>query len=426
LERRVRATTAFNKMLAVPGAHAVAVTFTPAGIVVDLRRRARRLSCPCGWSTRAVYDRSVRSWRGLDLGATRVLLRAEIRRLVCRACGRVRTETVPWARPGARHTADFEDVVTWLAQRTDKTTITRLLRCSWEAVAAIVTRVVAEHVDDARLEEVYRIGVDEVSYRKGHRYLTVVADHDRDGAVIWVGEGKSGATLGQFFDELGTERAQRLRAASADLHGAYHRVITARAANARVCADPFHVVKLANHALDEVRRTEWNQARQAAGLTRRSPLARTPQAPTEQLIKHTRWALLKDPANLTPGQQDTLDQLRRARHVLFRAWVLKEELRDLYRLPPGRRPEAHLDGWLARASRCRIPAMLDLSRTVRKHREAILAAVDLGLSNSKLEGLNSKIRLINHRGYGHHSAAAIIAMIYLCCSGLTIALPTGR
>jgi transposase len=97
----VRATTAFNKMLAIPGAHVTAVAFTPEGVVVDLGRRAKRLHCPCGWSTRAVYDRSRRSWRGLDLGATKVILRAEIRRLSCRRCGRVRTEEVPWARPGA-------------------------------------------------------------------------------------------------------------------------------------------------------------------------------------------------------------------------------------------------------------------------------------------------------------------------------------
>ena len=203
----MRATTAFNKMLAIPGADIVGVTFTPNGILVDLRRRARRLTCPCGWSTQAVSDRSDRHWRGLDLGATRLVLRAEIRRLQCRSCGRVRTEAVPWARPGARFTRDFEDVVTSLAQRMDKTAVSRLLRCSWQAVAGIVTRVVADHVDDhvddARLDDVYRIGVDEVSYRKGHRYLTVVADHDRDGAVIWAGEGKSGATLEQFFDQLG-------------------------------------------------------------------------------------------------------------------------------------------------------------------------------------------------------------------------------
>jgi transposase len=425
LERRVRATTAFNKMLAIPGASVVGVTFTTTGIVVSLRRRARRLTCPCGWSTAAVYDRSTRRWRHLDLGAARLYLQAEIRRLACRRCQRVRTEAVPWARPGARFTRDFEDVVAYLAQRTDKTTITRLLRCSWEAVAAIVVRVVAAHIDDTRLDGLYQIGVDEVSYRKGHRYLTVVADHDRHGAVVWVGEGKSGATLERFLDQLGPERIGRLRAVSVDLHGAYARVARARAPTARVCADPFHVVKLANHAVDEVRRGAWNTARHAAGIVRR-PSGRIRTNPAADLVKHTRWALLKDPGRLTATQQQTLDRLRRTRHVLFRAWALKEELRDLYRLPAGRRADAHLDAWLARACRSRIPAMVALSKTIRAHRPQILAAVQLGLSNSKLEGLNSKIRLINHRGYGHHSAAAVIAMIYLCCSGLTITLPTGR
>jgi transposase len=256
----VRATTAFNKMLAIPGADVTGVQFSPSGIVVALRRRGRRLRCPCGWSTRAVYDRTARRWRHLDLGAARLYLEAEIRRLACRHCQRVRTETVPWARPGARFTCDFEDVVAYLAQRSDKTTITRLLRCSWEAVAAITVRVVADHLDDARLEGLYRIGIDEVSYRKGHRYLTVVADHDRDGAVVWAGEGMSSATLERFFDTLGPDRTAQLVAASMDLHGAYARVTRARAPQARVCADPFHIVKLANAATDEVRRAAWNSA----------------------------------------------------------------------------------------------------------------------------------------------------------------------
>ncbi len=90
----------------------------------------------------------------------------------------------------------------WLAQRTDKTTITRLLRCSWEAVAAIVGRVVADHLDQGRLDGLYRIGVDDVSYRKGHRYLTLVPDHDREGQVVWAGEGRCAATLESFFDPL--------------------------------------------------------------------------------------------------------------------------------------------------------------------------------------------------------------------------------
>lgn len=421
----MRVSTAFNRMLAIPGAAVTSVEFTPAGIVVGLRRRALRLTCPCGWSTRAVYDRSRRRWRHLDLGASRLWLEAEIRRLRCRRCRRVRTEVVPWARPRARHTRDFQDVVGWLAQRTDKTTVCRLLRCSWEAVAATVVAVVAEGLDDARLDGLYRIGVDEVSYRKGHRYLTVVADHDRDGAVVWAGESRDRTSLERFYDALGERRCAQLQAVSRDMGRSYAKATDAKAPQARQCVDPFHVVSLANKAIDACRREAWNRSRRAV-RSEPGPLGRTPPRSPATQLKASRWALLKDPARLSPTEQETLADLRRQRHVLWRAWELKESLRDLYRLPPGRRPDAHLDGWLARACRSRIPAMVKLSRTLRANREEILAAVELGLSNSKLEGLASKIRLVNHRGYGHHSAAALISMIYLCCGGITVRLPTER
>lgn len=441
----MRATTAFNKMLAIPGAAVRDIAFTPQGVVVDLTRRAKRLRCPCGWSTRAVYDRSVRSWRGVDLGCTKVFLRAEIRRLACGRCGRVRTEDVPWARPGARFTRDFEDIVAWLAQRMDKTAITRLLRCSWEAVARIVARVVHDQLDrldrlaphpGGRLHGVYRIGVDEVSYRKGHQYLTVVADHDRDGAVIWAGEGKSAATLAQFYDQLGPRGCAQLEAVSLDLGAAFKKATDTYAPQARQCIDPFHLVALANEAINKARRWAWNiervKARAAAELT--GPRRRGGQPahlrglppPPARWVKHTRWALLKDPDHLNDSQLQVLHELRRARSVLYRCWQLKEGLRDLYRLKNPADAPAHLTWWLAWAARSRIPVFVTLARTVRANRERILAAIDLALTNSKLEGLNSKIRLINHRGYGHHTAAALIGMIYLCCGGLTINLPTQR
>ena len=383
----MRATTAFNKMLAIPGAHVAAVTFTPKGIVVDLARRAKRLRCPCGWSTRAVYDRSTRSWRGLDLGASKLILRAEIRRLSCRGCGRVRTEDVPWARPGARFTRDFEDVVAWLAQRMDKTAITRLLRCSWEAVANIVSRVVADQLDDSRLEEVYRIGVDEVSYRKGHRYLTVVADHDRDGAVIWAGEGKKAVTLEAFYDQLGETRTAQLQAVSMDLGAAFKKATDTKAPQARQCADPFHVVALANEAINKSRRWCWNlerdkaraAANEADAKRRGRPPAGTPPPPRDQArwVKHSRWALLKDPDALEPKQLDVLHQLRRSGSVLYRCWQLKEGLRDLYRLEDPTQAPMHLDWWLAWACRSRIPAFVTLSKTVRANRDRILDAIEL-------------------------------------------------
>lgn len=145
----MRLTTAFNRILELPGASVRTVAFTDQGIVIELRRRRRRLLCPCGATTMARYDSSRRRWRHLDFGACQVWLEADVHRVDCRGCGRVRTEQVPWARPNARHSSDFENVVAWLAQRMDKTSIGKLLRCSWEAVDAIVARVVVDHIDDA-------------------------------------------------------------------------------------------------------------------------------------------------------------------------------------------------------------------------------------------------------------------------------------
>ena len=426
----MRATTAFNKMLAIPGASVETVTFGPEGVVVTLRRRFRKLTCPCGFSIRASYDSSTRRWRHLDLGACRLLLECEIRRVDCSRCGRVRTEQVPWARPGSRHTRDFEDVVAFLAQRVDKTTIARLLRCSWEAVANIVMRVVADHIDDSRLDDLYRIGVDEIAYRKGHRYLTIVADHDKGGAAVWAAEGRKSETLKAFYDELGDDRKAKLQAVSLDMGGAYAKATTEEVPHVTQCVDPFHVVQLANQAIDKARRGAWNQERRAHPKPKRKrgrPRKGSPPAPAKpRWVKHTRWALLKDPGDLSDMQLDVLNTLRRERSVLYRCWQLKEALRDLYRL---RRPQdapLHLDWWLAWACRSRIHSFVQLSQTIRANRDRILAAIELGLSNSKLEGLNSKIRLINHRGYGHHSAAALISMIYLCCGGITVQLPTER
>jgi transposase len=424
----VRATTAFNRIIDVEGVVVEGVTFAPDGVVVRIRRRRRIHQCPCGFSTKAHYDRSTRRWRHLDLGAAKCFLEAEICRIDCPKCRRVRTEDVPWARPGARHTNAFCSVVAWLAQRTDKTTITTLLRVSWEAVAKIVVDVVGDVLDESRYEGLTRLGVDEVSYRKGHRYLTVVADHDRQGRVVWAHEGKDAATLGAFYDELGPQRVAKLEAISLDIGAAFERATTERAPHVRQCVDPFHLIALANDAINQARRWSWNQERRVAPPKPRGRprIDEAPRRDQARWTKHARWALLKDPANLSDEQLSVLHELRRSNSVLYRCWQLKEALRDLFRLANPADAPAHLEWWLRWASRSRIPAFAKLAKTVRKNRERILAAVELGLSNSKLEGLNSKIRLINHRGYGHHSAEAVIAMIYLCCGGLTIELPTSR
>lgn len=139
-----------------------------------------------------------------------------------------------------------------------------------------------------------------------------------------------------------------------------------------------------------------------------------------------RWALLKVAERLSRAQLAVLETLRRQRSVLYPCWQLKESLRDLYRLNDPNDAAAHLKRWLAWAALCRIPSFVKLTRTIRTNQERIVAAVEFGLSNSKLEGLNAKIRPVNHRSYGHHSAAAVISMIYLCCGEITVQLPTQR
>lgn len=407
----MRVGTAFNRLLQVPGASVAAVSFEREGVVVALRRRARRLVCPrCGCLGRAGYDRRQhRRWRHLDLGSTRCFLECELRRFRCPGCERVVTEAVAWARPGARFSRDFEDVVAWLAQQAAFSVISRLLRVSWRSVAAIVGRVVADELDRRRLGELYLIGVDEISYRRGQRYLTLVADH-QDGAVVWAGKGRGAATLERFFDELGAGETWKLRAVSIDMSGGYQKAIRARAAHVTVCFDPFHVVALANRALDQLRRALWNRLGKSKG--------------SGKVIKGTRWALLKDPSALSESQQGTLALLAKLNSPLYRGYLLKEQLRALYH--PESRPHAPalLDAWLRAAARSKLKPFVKLASTLHEHRDGILNAIRLGLSNSRLEGLASRIRLISHRSFGFHTAEPLIALIYLCCGRITVSLPT--
>jgi transposase len=404
----VRVTTAFNRMLCIPGATVVSVSFGPDGVVVGLRSRAQRLRCACGFSTRSRYDTSRRRWRHLDVGACRLWLEADIRRLACRRCGRVRTEEVPWARPGARHTRDSEDVVAWMAQRSDKTTTATLLRCSWKAVDNIIRRVVAERLDDSRLEHLYRIGVDEISYRRHHNYLTIVADHDT-GGVVWVAKGKRGAALEGLYDALGPDGRSRIEAVSMDLGTIYRDATRRRIPDATICFDPFHVIQMANRALDAVYKAAGHQHTTGTG---------------DRDWRRIRYALRSGAERLDRSHHELLNELRRNRYRLWRAWELKERLRDLYRVVDPADARDHLRRWCRAAARSRITAFVNLARQLRRNFDGIVAAVELGLSNSRLEGINAKIRLIQRRGYGYHSVDALAASIYLCLGGITVQLPT--
>lgn len=416
----MRVTTAFHRLLSVSGIAVRGVSFDDDDVVVvEVGLRRRRLACPlCSFTTRARYDtRTVSAtWRHLDFGRWRVQLRAPgLRRLRCPTHG-VRVEAVPFARHRAGFTRDFEDLVAFLATKTDKTTITRLSRCDWDSVGRICARVVAEGLDPGRLDGLVNIGVDEVSWRRHHRYLTLVADHTGK-KIVWGAEGKDTATLDKFFDELGPERSAALQAVSMDMGASFNKSVRAQghAPQATICIDPFHAVKLVTDALDVVRRATWNELR------------KLPDQAAAKKFKGARWALLKRPENLTDEQGATLRKLRRRGGELWRAYSLKEAFREIFAgdLDPDQTAEL-LDRWCSKASRSRLPAFVKVAKTIRKFRDGILAAIRLGVNNGRAEGLNNHVRLIIRRAYGFHSATAALGLVMLSCGPIELLLPHER
>jgi transposase len=411
----VRVTTAFKRLLRLDDVNVTAVEWFTQLVVVTVVLRRRRLWCPhCSFKTSARYDtRPVASrWRHLDLGVWRVEVRATLRRLRCPTHGVV-VEAVPFARPGAHLTRDFDDLLAWLATRMDKTAIARLCRVSWRTVGRACARVVAAELDPGRLDGLFRIGVDEISWRKHHKYLTLVVDHDR-AKVVWGGAGRDATTLDDFFDELGPARSAAIEAVSLDLGPAYLKSVRTdgHAPQAIVCADVFHLVKLVGDALDDVRRQLWNDLR---GL---------PDDRWAKAFKGSRWCLLKNPEDLTDTQAAQLARIRRTRGSIWRAYEMKEQFRAIFAgdLDPAD-AIALLDRWIARAQRSRLPAFVKVARTMRDRRGLIVNALEHGISNGRVEGLNTKVRLIVRRAYGFHSAEATLALVMLACGPITLTLP---
>lgn len=411
----MRVTTVFKRLLRLDDVNVTDVEFLARLVVVTVVLRRRRLWCPhCGFKTSARYDARDRPsrWRHLDLGVWQVEIRATLRRLRCPTHGVV-VEQVPFARAGAHLTRDFDDLLAWLATRMDKTSIARLCRVSWRTVGRACERVVAAELDPKRLDGLFRIGVDEISWRKHHKYLTLVVDHD-EGCVVWGSEGKDAATLDRFFTDLGPQRSSQIEAVSLDLGPAYLKSVQAdgHAPQAIVCADIFHLVKLVGDALDEVRRQLWQELR------------RLPDPTYAKAFKGARWALLKNPEDLTATQAGQLARIRRTRGGIWRAYEMKEQFRAIFAddLEPDDAIEA-LDRWCNRAQRSRLPAFVKVARTMRDRRGLIVNAIEHGISNGRVEGLNTKVRLIIRRAYGFHTANAALALVMLACGPINLTLP---
>jgi transposase len=392
-------------------------------VIIEVRpvARARGRCGRCGKRAPG-YDQGEgrRRWRALDLGTTKVFVEADAPRVRCRAHGPT-VASVPWARHDAGHTRDFDDHAAWLAVHVSKSAVVELLRIAWRTVGAIVARVSAdidERVD--RLAGLRRIGIDEISYKRGHRYLTVVVDHDT-GRLVWAAAGNDEATLHRFFDELGPERSAALTHITADMAPWIAHVVAARAPDAVRCADPFHVVAWATEALDVERRRAWNAATGRRRIDTRTgrPAVAVGDART---IKRARYALWKSPEHLTPRQRGQLDWIAKTDPRLWRAYLLKEGLRYVFNVKGAEGIEA-LDHWIRWARRSRLPAFVDLQRKVVKHRAAIEAALTSGLSNALIESTNTKIRLLARIAFGFHGPEPLIALAMLSLGGHCPRLP---
>jgi transposase len=260
------------------------------------------------------------------------------------------------------------------------------MRVAWETVGAIIERVVERRLPGDRLDGLTDIGVDELSYRKHHEYVTIVTDH-ASGRVVWAHPGKNADTLRKFFEELGEDRSAKLRAVTVDMSKAYITAVKEAAPQARLVFDRFHVQRLAHDALDEVRRAEVRQV----------------DEPEERsALKHSRFALQKNPWNLSGIEHEKLVEVQRTNRRLYRAYLLTESLAAILDRRQAHVVENKLSEWVAWAAHSQLAPFAKASRTILKYIDGIVAYVATGLSNGRSEGINGKVRTITRRSFGFH------------------------
>jgi transposase len=338
----------------------------------------------------------------LALRNCRLELRYRPRRVQCPRCG-VRVEAFPWALPWARVTTALAQAVAVLARQLSGQETARHFQLNWKTVAGVVRRAVQYGLRQRRRPPLHILGIDEVSRRKGHHYLTVVYDLERR-RVVWVGEDRTEQTLVQFFTELGRRRCRTMGVVCMDMWKPYLKPVRQYAPQAQVLFDRFHLVQHLNRALDEVRRSEMRRLR---GREKTS-------------FKRTRFLLLKNPWNLKPEEKERLSTLVRWNTPIVRGYYLKEAFQLFWDYRQPARAEEHLRRWMYSAMRSRLDPFKDFVRLLRAHLDGVLAWTKLRVSNGALEGMNNKIKLVSHRAFGFRSVRNFIAAIYHCCAHLPL------
>jgi transposase len=369
----------------------------------DLRHHPRCGVCGTSGDYRDTLPK--RHFRHVTLWGIDVNLVYSPCRVRCTRCDGFHVEQMPWAAGKRRLTKALAvTIATWARQLTWQQ-VARLFGCSWGTVASAVAYVVDFGLSRRDLSEVTHIGIDEISRQKGHVYLTNVYDL-KTGTLIWSGEGRSIESLEAFFSFFGPERTRQLIGICCDMWPAFINAVKAKAPQATLVFDKFHIVRKLTEAVDTVRRQEINEKGKEH----------------KKLVAGSRYIWLKNPWNLTDGQKASLSTLEKLNLTIHRAYLLKESFRDFWQSPTKEDAAKYLEQWYAWADESEIKPMQEVADLLWRHEENILTYFDMPISNGIVEGLNNKAKVISHRAYGFRTAKNFILNLYHCMGDL--AMPT--
>jgi len=344
-----------------------------------------------------------RTWRDVCVAGWSVVFSYRPKEIECPTHGRVQEE-IPWASKHARITYRLEYLVLVYAQLMTQKGAAELLHLARSTFSDILHRTIERIRDGHRIKNLTAIGIDEVKYRKGHKYVTVVYDLERS-CVVWVGAGKARSTIDQFFDtQLSDYQKQRIRWACCDMSETFIGAITSHCPNARLVLDRFHIAKALSKAMDEVRKAEW---RNATGAERKA-------------LKGIRWILFKHPSNRTPEDKQLLAALRASNRRIHRAAILKDEFDQFWNYKAEWAARRFLKGWCTTALKSRLQPLRDFVATLRKHIDNIITFIPSRLTNATAEGLNRVIGMVRNRASGFRTVQAFIALIYLVIGDVDI------
>ena len=347
--------------------------------------------------------RLFRQWRDLPVYGCRLYLCYRPREILCPTHGRVQ-ENIPWADNYSRITYRFEFAMLVYCQIMSQKAAAKLLHIAASTLSDMLHRAVTRARENHRIRNLKTIGIDEISYCKGHKYATIVYDLKK-ARVVWVGKGKGGETIDEFFAEaLSDYQKRQILWASCDMSRAYIRAIEEHCPNATLVLDRFHIVKALNEAVDEVRKQQWRQA----------------AADERKALKGLRWLLFKHSSKRSAKDTRILNALNKGNRRIHRAWVLKDEFERFWDYKAAWAAERFLKRWTTTALKSRLEPIRDFVKMVRRHSHRILPYVGSRLTNAIAEGVNRIIRIVKNRASGFRHLNAFSDMIFLTVGDVDI------